>query len=231
MCFVQAAEHAAGFGQNEDAKNRYERALELEQAYVAGQDALPPGDDDASQPEVMSWLARFDLRLALVRRVRGDNAGARALTERALAGLALYLLQVAIALNNVAEVELNLGESAPALEHARRAVALGERVAATSELPDMYKNLALASLASSDYPRALDAAERGLELAAAHGIATYLPESAFAAARVVSAATERGDPDVRARARQVAARVLEVAGGKHDEPFARARELLAQFSS
>jgi serine/threonine protein kinase/predicted ATPase len=182
--------------------------------------------------------ARFALNnLAVTRCLRGDDAGAR---ETFLEVLAINervgdLYDIAVAHNNMAEIENRLGSAQLALEHARRSVQLGEQIHAHADLADFHRNLAQAALSIGDAELALDSATRALSLAQQGGGRVYLGEVSLSMARIVAAVLADGTrPEPTRRRAQVAADTLRAALAEHfDTPELAARaaecqQLLAQ---
>jgi class 3 adenylate cyclase/tetratricopeptide (TPR) repeat protein len=135
-------------------------------------------------------IAGIALNGAAVARVaRGELKGAREMLLRSLAlkERAGDLHQIAVAYNNLAEVELRLRDPA-ALDHARRSVRLGEQARAGSDLADMYRNLAEASLAVGELTEALDTGQKALAIAEVSG-RVYLGDVAVSFARVCAKAS------------------------------------------
>jgi len=187
--------------------------------------------DEATQPQQASF-ALSDA--GAVRFARGDSAGARDLFLRSLKLKERQgdLYNIAIAHNNLAEVELRLGQVERALTHARQAVRLGEQVGARADMADMLKNLAQASLASGNAAEAVDAGARALELAQAPAGRVYLGEVATTVAEICRSVGADGASTVGARAIELAAG-LEAALTTHFDTdalrprAARCREVLA----
>lgn len=115
------------------------------------------------------------------------------------------LFQLAMAHNNLAEVELLLGDAATAYKHASWAVQLGEGAQAHGNLADIYRNMAEASLALALEEQALTYALKAFESAKALSRGEYLRPTVSTLARMCGALVLFGNDNlVRARARAAA---------------------------
>jgi tetratricopeptide (TPR) repeat protein len=130
--------------------------------------------------------------IAVIRYVEGDYESALAMFLRSLALKEREgdLYQVAIAHNNVAEVNLHLGRGVDALTHAARAVKLAERVGAGSDLSDMLRNYAEALLATGAPDQAFAAASRAFS-EASNASSVYLVDVAQTLASVIAVIAHR----------------------------------------
>jgi tetratricopeptide (TPR) repeat protein len=186
--------------------------------------------DEKTHPAAAS-IALNTLAAALF--ARGDLEGAR---RTFLASLALKeregnLHELVIAHNNLAEVELRLGEHGSALTQAQRAVRLGEQIEAAADLPDCYRNLADAKLAAGDRRGALEASARALDTSLTEGGRVYLPEVALGAARISAAIlpTETPGTPLHEAALVAARRVMSSVGDLDPARVEACRALLGRF--
>lgn len=169
--------------------------------------------------------------IAVIRYSVGDYESALAMFLRSLAMKEREgdLYQVAIAHNNVAEVNLHLGRGVDALTHAHLAVKLAERVGAGSDLADMLRNYAEALLVTGAPEPAFDAASRAFS-EASNASSVYLVDVAQTLASIVAVISE-GD-SAKANQAAVAAAIENLSAllierdDRKDRRYQRIREHL-----
>src|SRR4029079_10914787 len=110
------------------------------------------------------------------------------------------------------------------VEHARRAVRLGEQVHAGSDLADMYRNLAESSLAAGEIAGALAAGGEALAIARVKG-RVYLGAVAVTLARVCAGAVLASTPgaELHLQAMKVARALGASLATDFDDPDLRPR--------
>jgi class 3 adenylate cyclase/tetratricopeptide (TPR) repeat protein len=135
----------------------------------------------------------------------------------------------AIAHNNLAEVELRIGDASAALRHAEKSVRGLEQLGATTDLPDALRNLAEALAANGRAVEALAAAERSVALAREGAGRVYLGDAAVALARVASRVLNT--PELEVEVRQRAYHDVELLRALLPELGARAEECGNQLAT